>query len=166
MTKLMYKFLLDLCMMITQFPPFVFNCFNGGMWSFGPYACELYACLGGIFGMTSMYDFAKLIYHFKVFIMNRSKKQLLFSCTMAAISYDRYNVIVNGMSGTRMTTSKYNTVCLYLEHCIQLKSKRFNFTLKFRKSGPYRIILLGVCNCLEHSSFRWMGSLHSRRYPR
>ena len=67
MTKLMYKFLLDLCMMITQFPPFVYNCFNGGMWSFGPYACELYACLGGIFGMTSMYDFAKLIYHLKFY---------------------------------------------------------------------------------------------------
>ena len=27
-------------------------------------------------------------------------------CTMAVISYDRYNVIVKGMAGTRMTASE------------------------------------------------------------
>jgi len=36
----------DFCMMITQFPMFVHNSFNGGIWLFGPAACELYACLG------------------------------------------------------------------------------------------------------------------------
>lgn len=70
----------DMCMMLTQFPAFVINCFKGGVWSFGPFACELYACFGSIFGMCSI-------------------------CTMAAISYDRYNVIVKGMNGPRMTTS-------------------------------------------------------------
>jgi r-opsin len=72
----------DVCMMITQFPMFVLNCFNGGVWLFGPLFCELYACTGSIFGLCSI-------------------------CTMAAISYDRYNVIVNGMNGTRMTFGKF-----------------------------------------------------------
>jgi r-opsin len=38
----------DFCMMISQFPMFVHNSFNGGIWLFGPAACELYACLGMI----------------------------------------------------------------------------------------------------------------------
>jgi len=78
----------DLCMMLTQFPPFVHSCFSGGVWHFGPFACELYAFFGGLFGMTSI-------------------------CTMAAISYDRYNVIVNGMSGTRMTTKRAVLLILF-----------------------------------------------------
>lgn len=69
----------DLCMMLTQFPLFVLNCFGGGVWLFGPFLCELYACTGSVFGLCSI-------------------------CTMAAISYDRYNVIVNGMNGPRMTS--------------------------------------------------------------
>ncbi len=68
----------DLCMMLTQFPMFVFNSFAGGVWLFGPFMCELYACTGSIFGLGSI-------------------------ATMAAISYDRYNVIVRGMNGFRMT---------------------------------------------------------------
>lgn len=71
----------DFCMMVTQLPMFVHNSFNGGIWLFGPAACELYACTGSIFGATSI-------------------------CTMAVIAYDRYNVIVKGMSGTRMTSKK------------------------------------------------------------
>jgi len=70
----------DFCMMVTQFPMFVHNSLNGGQWLFGPAACEAYGCLGSIFGCTSI-------------------------CTMAVIAYDRYNVIVKGMSGTRMTSS-------------------------------------------------------------
>ncbi len=38
----------DFCMMIYQFPMFVHNSFNDGIWLFGPAACELYACLGMI----------------------------------------------------------------------------------------------------------------------
>ena len=68
----------DLCMMLTQFPMFVYNSFSGGIWLFGPFMCELYACTGSIFGLGSI-------------------------ATMAAISYDRYNVIVRGMNGFRMT---------------------------------------------------------------
>ena len=84
----------DMCMMITQFPMFVYNSFHGGMWLFGPFMCELYACTGSIFGLCSI-------------------------CTMAAISYDRYNVIVNGMNGTRMTYSKYKYMNLLLLYCIK-----------------------------------------------
>lgn len=79
----------DFCMMITQFPMFVHNSFNGGQWLFGPSACELYACTGSIFGATSI-------------------------CTMAVIAYDRYNVIVKGMSGTRMTSKK---ACILIGCC-------------------------------------------------
>jgi r-opsin len=71
----------DFLMMVTQFPMFVHNCFNGGIWLFRPFWCELYACTGSIFGSTSI-------------------------STMAAISYDRYNVIVKGMSGTKMTAGR------------------------------------------------------------
>jgi r-opsin len=76
-------------MMITQFPMFFFNCFSGGVWIFGPFMCELYACTGSIFGLCSI-------------------------CTMAAISYDRYNVIVHGMKGTPMTYGKlFSPIFLY-----------------------------------------------------
>lgn len=73
----------DLCMMISQFPWFVYNSFNGGVWLFGPFLCELYSCTASVFGLGSI-------------------------TTMAAISYDRYNVIVNGMNGPRMT---YSMIC-------------------------------------------------------
>lgn len=36
----------DMCMMISQFPFFAYNCFMGGVWMFSPFFCELYACLG------------------------------------------------------------------------------------------------------------------------
>ncbi|XP_046633109.1 compound eye opsin BCRH2-like [Daphnia pulicaria] len=64
---------------------FVHNSFNDGIWLFGPAACELYACLGSIFGATSI-------------------------CTMAVIAYDRYNVIVKGMAGTKMTSKREATL--------------------------------------------------------
>lgn len=78
----------DFCMMLTQFPMFTYNTFNGGVWSFGPFACELYAFLGSVFGLCSI-------------------------CTMAVISFDRYNVIVKGMSGVRMTSGKSVLLILF-----------------------------------------------------
>jgi len=71
----------DLCMMLSQFPMFTYNTLSGGVWMFGPFACEIYAALGSVFGLCSI-------------------------CTMAVISYDRYNVIVKGMKGVRMTNGK------------------------------------------------------------
>jgi len=69
----------DFCMMLSQFPWFAYNCFNGGVWSFSPFACELYAFTGAITGLTSLW-------------------------TLAFISFDRYNVIVNGMQATPLSS--------------------------------------------------------------
>lgn len=71
----------DICMMISQFPMFTYNTLTGGAWQFSPFACELYACTGSVFGLCSI-------------------------LTMAVISFDRYNVIVKGMNGVRMTNGK------------------------------------------------------------
>ena len=69
----------DLFMMLSQFPIFIWNTFSGGMWSFGPLICQIYAATGSAFGMCSI-------------------------CTMAAIAYDRYNVIAKGVQAIRLTT--------------------------------------------------------------
>jgi len=71
----------DLFMMLSQFPIFIWNTFSGGMWSFGPLICQIYAATGSAFGMCSI-------------------------CTMAAIAYDRYNVIAKGVQAIRLTTGK------------------------------------------------------------
>ena len=36
----------DMGMVLTQFPMFIYNCYSGGAWAFGPLACELYAATG------------------------------------------------------------------------------------------------------------------------
>jgi len=71
----------DMCMMLSQFPFFAYNCFNGGVWMFSPFFCELYACLGSITGLCSIWS-------------------------LAFISFDRYNVIVKGMSAAPLTIGK------------------------------------------------------------
>jgi len=68
----------DFNMMLSQFPWFAWNCFHGGVWVFSPFACELYAFTGAITGLCSLW-------------------------TLAFISFDRYNVIVNGMQGTPLS---------------------------------------------------------------
>ena len=123
----------DLCMMITQFPMFVYNSFCGGIWLFGPFLCELYACTGSIFGLCSI-------------------------CTMAAISYDRYNVIVNGMNGTRMTFGKQNELALKVG---SYQSVPYSVMKICRKSSRFYFHLLGVRHRMEHATFPWVGSLHS-----
>ena len=85
---------------------FVYNSFNGGIWLFGPAACELYACLGNI-SCPDNICWTKL----DIFLMREWRHiGSIFGtcsiCTMAVISYDRYNVIVKGMAGTRMTASE------------------------------------------------------------
>ena len=71
----------DLCMMTTQGLPVVINAFAADHWMWGAKLCEIYACLGGIFGTTSI-------------------------MTMVVIGYDRYNVIVMGFKGTKITLGK------------------------------------------------------------
>ncbi|XP_047469573.1 compound eye opsin BCRH1-like [Penaeus chinensis] len=46
----------DFMMMASQFPVFFMNCFSGGYWSLGAFACEVYGFLGSVFGMTSVMD--------------------------------------------------------------------------------------------------------------
>ncbi|KAL1402171.1 hypothetical protein pipiens_019849, partial [Culex pipiens pipiens] len=62
----------DFLMMFTMGPPMVMNCYYE-TWVFGPFACEVYAMCGSLFGCVSIW-------------------------TMTMIAFDRYNVIVNGIS--------------------------------------------------------------------
>jgi len=78
----------DMCMMLSQFPFFAWNCFNGGVWNFSSFMCEIYACLGAITGLCSLW-------------------------TLAFISFDRYNVIVNGVSGTPLTSGRSLIMILF-----------------------------------------------------
>jgi len=71
----------DLCMMTTQGLPVVINAFAADHWMWGATVCRIYACLGGIFGTTSI-------------------------VTMVVIGYDRYNVIVMGFKGAKITFPK------------------------------------------------------------
>lgn len=49
-------------------------------WTFGPFMCELYAMFGSLFGCASIW-------------------------TMTLIAFDRYNVIVKGLSAKPMTNN-------------------------------------------------------------
>ncbi|XP_058825724.1 opsin-1-like [Topomyia yanbarensis] len=69
----------DFFMMFTMAPPMVVNCYHE-TWYFSAFACELYAMLGSIFGCASIW-------------------------TMTMIAFDRYNVIVKGLSAKPMTNN-------------------------------------------------------------
>lgn len=85
----------DFLMMLTRCPIFVYNSFNGGVWHQGPLMCEIYGSVGGVFGITSI-------------------------STMTAIALDRYNVIVRGMNGPRLTNGTYiSAVTLFTVPCRQ-----------------------------------------------
>lgn len=70
----------DWAMMITQAPPVILNVFTQRYWMWGPLGCKLYAFTGALSGVASI-------------------------MTMIVIGYDRYNVIVKGLSGKRITPS-------------------------------------------------------------
>ena len=67
----------DFLMMFTMAPPMVMNCLEE-TWIYGPLACELYAAAGSLFGCVSIW-------------------------TMTMIAFDRYNVIVKGLSAKPMS---------------------------------------------------------------
>ncbi|KAL9696577.1 hypothetical protein quinque_016156 [Culex quinquefasciatus] len=69
----------DFLMMFTMGPPMVINCYHE-TWVFGPFACELYGMLGSLFGCVSIWS-------------------------MTLIAFDRYNVIVKGLSAKPMTNN-------------------------------------------------------------
>ena len=70
----------DFMMMFTMFPPLVINCYYE-TWSLGPLMCEIYGMCGSLFGCVSIWS-------------------------MTWIAYDRYNVIVKGISAKRLSTSR------------------------------------------------------------
>ena len=69
----------DFCMMLTQAWPVIINAFSQRFWMWGSLGCQLYGATGAITGVCSI-------------------------LTMVAIGYDRYNVIVKGLSGTKITS--------------------------------------------------------------
>jgi len=69
----------DFCMMLTQAWPVIINAFTQRYWMWGKLGCQLYGATGAITGVCSI-------------------------LTMVAIGYDRYNVIVKGLSGTKITS--------------------------------------------------------------
>jgi len=77
----------DLIMMTTNCPIFIYNCFNGGVWSVAPAYCEIYACLGAVTGVCSIW-------------------------TLAMISADRFNIICNGFSGPKLTKGRASAMCV------------------------------------------------------
>lgn len=70
----------DFLMMFTMGPPMVYNCMKQ-TWVLGPLWCQLYAMFGSLFGCVSIW-------------------------TMTMIAFDRYNVIVKGLSARPMTKSQ------------------------------------------------------------
>ena len=71
----------DWLMMTTHGPPVVINAFLSDYWVWGPLACRLFGALGGVFGVASI-------------------------MTMVVIGWDRYNLIVKGLTGTEVTPVK------------------------------------------------------------
>ncbi|XP_058451985.1 rhodopsin-like [Malaya genurostris] len=69
----------DFLMIFTMTPPMMINCYYE-TWVFGPLACEIYGMCGSLFGCVSIW-------------------------TMTMIAFDRYNVIVNGLSAKPLTNT-------------------------------------------------------------
>jgi len=68
----------DLLMYTTQAFPVFINTLYSSIWMYGELGCRVYAFVGAMFGTVSI-------------------------CTMLIIGYDRYNVIVKGFNGTKIT---------------------------------------------------------------
>jgi len=73
--------LADMVMLISNGPPFMYNCFNDGQWSWSMEFCHIYAALGAVTGVCNIY-------------------------TLVCISFDRYNIICNGFNGPKLTKGK------------------------------------------------------------
>lgn len=71
----------DLLMMTGQALPIFFNAWMSDYWAFGVLGCKLYAVHGAVVGTVSIW-------------------------TMVIIGYDRYNVIVKGFNGVKITGGK------------------------------------------------------------
>nr|QIW86036.1 opsin L1 [Neogonodactylus oerstedii] len=81
----------DFIMMACMFPPLVLNCY-WGTWIFGPLFCEVYAFIGNTVGCASIGN-------------------------MIFITFDRYNVIVKGVSGTPLSQKNATLQVLFVWIC-------------------------------------------------
>eukprot|EP00094_Tigriopus_californicus_P004155 TCALIF_04003-PA protein Name:"Similar to Compound eye opsin BCRH2 (Hemigrapsus sanguineus)" AED:0.27 eAED:0.27 QI:0/0.4/0.18/0.81/1/1/11/0/584 len=81
----------DFVMIWSQAPPLFINVFMSKHWAFGPLACELYGFLGGVFERKRF----------------ELESNLIAGCgslwMIIMIGYDRYNVIVKGFNGMKIT---------------------------------------------------------------
>ncbi|XP_065212622.1 rhodopsin-like [Planococcus citri] len=75
----------DFCMVFYMVPVMVYNS-TQGTWNLGPLACSLYGVIGSMFGNCSIW-------------------------TMVMIAIDRYNVIVKGISGPKLSIK---SVCIIM----------------------------------------------------
>jgi len=97
----------DLIMMTTNCPFFIWNCFHGGVWSMSIEYCSVYAALGAVTGVCSIWS-------------------------LACISADRFNIICNGFNGPKLTKGKATMMALW---CWVLAS--LNAALPFIGWGKY-----------------------------
>lgn len=105
----------DFLIMFTMGPPMVVNCMNE-TWVFGPLMCQIYGMFGSLFGCSSIW-------------------------TMTMIAFDRYNVIVKGLSAKPLTTGGKFTIKIFFYSLIYLwylyqqelywKSYSSGFSLQF-----------------------------------
>ncbi|CAB4055675.1 OPN4 [Lepeophtheirus salmonis] len=79
----------DLLMMTTMGPAVTVNVFMQRYWAWGVFGCKLYGCVGAICGVVSI-------------------------LTMVVIGYDRYNVIVKGLNGFRISVGKALAIILVI----------------------------------------------------
>ncbi|KAK4295836.1 hypothetical protein Pmani_031628 [Petrolisthes manimaculis] len=131
----------DFMMMASQFPMYVWNCFHGGYWSLGPFACQIHAFTGSIFGLCSL-------------------------LTLAAIGYDRYCVIVKAFDGGHISSGKAFIIILlcwlyagavsippffgwnaYIPEGI-LTSCSFDYISRDWSTRSFGIFLFVVCYCI------------------
>lgn len=75
---------------------------------------------------------------------------------MAVIAYDRYNVIVRGMSGTRMTTSKHKLLLI-------LTTLLISKLVRDRTGNYLDRTLLDIRHLLVYPALLWIRPVHSRR---
>ncbi len=89
----------DLIMFTTHGLPMCLNMFISDHWIYGVLGCQLYACSGGIFGKFQ-YLQCELNQCYVILLGTTS------ILSMVLIGYDRFNVIVKGLSGTKITRCK------------------------------------------------------------
>ena len=95
----------DLMLMLTLVPESVYNFFSGGTWQFGALGCQIHSFCGMKMKTISLNKLTASIIdlHYVNLGAFFGYSQIT---TLTIISWDRYNVIVNGFQGSPMTYTK------------------------------------------------------------